>query len=142
VNLQHSGERYILDLASAQYGFNDTIMPYADFLRSRVARIHSQTLYEPYGAARKELSDWEEKTEIDHIVLMCRSVARISFKGCMMMEECTTKWALENEMSLAKMLQLPQAAFERAQKDLLQFYRVKMRLWLDDVKAGKYSLTV
>jgi len=141
VNLKH-GERYILDLAGAQYGFNDPIIPHGDFFHFRVGTLHYYNIYEPSGVARKALSEWEEKTVIDHQVLMCLSGARINVKGSLMMEECTTRCALENKMSLGKMIQLPQAEFERTQKYLLQFYRVKMRLWLDGVKTGKYPPTV
>ena len=47
-----SGEVFVLDIAGAQYGFHDYVIPLADYLTSRVVRIKKR---EGSGSARAQL---------------------------------------------------------------------------------------
>ncbi|KAE8443550.1 hypothetical protein EG329_001712 [Mollisiaceae sp. DMI_Dod_QoI] len=50
VTLKQSGEQYVLDLAGAQYGYHDTVIPSSTYFSSRVASIEARN---PMGCMRR-----------------------------------------------------------------------------------------
>ena len=115
-----NGDKYILDLTGAQYGWQEIVTPYDIYQQSKI-RLISKVL--PFGGTRqfcKEraektggMAKWHHRTDIGF---------EIALNGLLKL------WQ-QGTMSLSTLLRLPDDQFEKQQARLLEMLEAGMHMY-------------
>ena len=120
-----NGESYALDLTSAQYGFLETIVPYAEYMKTRVKEVDA---HHALGSTIKLMRD-------DFL----RSDPDLGYKIWTYNERFTNEinasmdhWQKHiGNLTLSAMLKLPQKEFETKRADLIEHILYDLK-WLKE----------
>ena len=128
-----NGESYVLDLTGAQYGFPETIVPYAAYM---VTRVKSVDAYHPLGSTVKILHD--ELLKADPVLGQ-----QIWMYNTRFMDEMNASmhhWQQDpDNPTLSAMLRLPQKEFENKRADFIDHILEDLR-WLKERYAMRGGL--
>ena len=113
-----NGDKYILDLTGAQYGWQETVTPYNIYQQAKVRQIKKVL---PFGYTRQSCQEEAEnmagKEKWHHDV-------DVGFE--IELNDVIESWQQGN-MSLSALLRLPDDQFEKQQAGLLETLEVRMR---------------
>lgn len=110
----NSGEKFVLDIAGAQYGHDDYILPVRDYLRFRARSI---TKREGSGATRAQLMTKIRRSEASpHPISL---VWALDCQYALAMEKRLKEWEEMNDQTFAEMLGLPEEQYVTKRVELL-----------------------
>ena len=128
-----NGESYVLDLSGAQYGFPETIVPYAEYMKTRVKSVDA---HHPLGSTVKILHDEFLKADPDLGYRIWSYNERFTNEMCASMEH----WQKHiGNVNLSAMLKLSPKAFENKRADLIDHILDDLR-WLKERYAMRGGL--
>lgn len=117
-----NGDEYVLDLSSAQYGWQEVLTPYNLYQQSKI-RLIKEVL--PFGGIRRFCN---ESAENSGRMAKWQHQADIGFE--IALNDLLNQWQQRN-MSLTAMLKLPEDQFGRQQAGLLDMLEAGMQKYRD-----------
>ena len=115
-----SGDKYILDLTGAQYGWQEVVTPYDIYQQSKI-RLIKQVL--PFGGTRQFC---KERAENTGGMAKWNHRADTAFETAL--NDLLKSWQQGN-MSLSTLLRLPDDEFEKQQAELLEMLESGMQIY-------------
>ena len=127
-----NGEKYILDLTGAQYGWQEILTPYNEYQQSKI-RLIKEVL--PFGGTRQFC---KERAEDSGGMAKWNHQADIGFETAL--NDLLKQWQQRN-MSLTTLLKLPDDQFRRQQAGFLDMLGAGMQIYRDVmVESGALDL--
>lgn len=127
-----NGDRFVLDLTGAQYGWQEILTPYDQYRQSKIRQIKEVL---PFGGARRFC---KERAEKSGGTAKWHHQADIGFETALNVQ--LNRWQQQN-MSLTTLLKLPNDLFVRQQAGLLDMLEAGMQIYRDVmVESGTLDL--
>jgi hypothetical protein len=123
VKLKQGGESYIMDFAAAQHGHLEPIFPEIEYSTLRISSVLSSNHF----------SYSKDTFEMLARVGAMREAGVFQHRFWNALKGNAEAWEGEVKMSIQAMLQLPDAAFEMRQKQLVKFLGAKLQHDLDSL---------
>lgn len=135
-----NGEEYVLNLAGAQHGHFDAVIPFSDYIhscvRSMVMKRGTNSIFDLFGTTKgRHLKDaGNDKSGGASVIRLNDSASKIlPFLVGVFVEKIGPIQAL---------LKLPQKSFEERSKTLAEYINISLqKTWLDGVKKEGAALT-
>ena len=121
-----TGDKFILDLTSAQYGWPEVLTPYNIYQQSKI-RVIKEVL--PFGGTRRFC---KERAENSGGMAKLHHQADVGFET--VLNNLLTQWQQTN-MSFTALLRLPDDQFGRQQAGLLDMLEAGMQKYRDFIIA-------
>ena len=115
-----SGETYALDMAGAQYGWDEVIIPWELYVNTRVRAIRNVM---PFGETKAFC-----KTRAENMGEQCTWIHQIQEGFAKNMEDAITGWQ-SGHIPTTKLLRLPEQEFQRKQSSLLDAVDQSLQLY-------------
>ncbi|KAH7386503.1 hypothetical protein BKA64DRAFT_711727 [Cadophora sp. MPI-SDFR-AT-0126] len=133
IKLVNGGEEYGLDLSSAQFGYYEPIVPWRQYLQTRISKLVSRQQFNYPGGARDRLVAGKGDTDVEGLV------AGLNMESSRALVSSTKEWESETNMTILKMLKLPHQEFKMMEKQLVDFIADNLEWYLTFLreKAGK-----
>lgn len=112
-----NGETYALDIAGAQFGYFDPVLPWSQYLESQVKTVKKIV---SYGHSRLKGSRKCHKPGAEGQVASAHAFV------ILVMERAIDQWVSEN-MTLQAMLKLPEAGYEQKRSELLDALNIALQ---------------
>lgn len=119
-----SGEVYCVDPTAAQYGWEETVVPWDEFLATHCLAIRDT---QPFGT---EFKDAIKSAKRDHGIMFFGSIGHALAAGVL-------TWSKTEGIDFNTMLKLPNAGFEENRGRMIQFATMEMSRFLDQLKQDK-----
>ena len=115
----NGGECYALDVTGSQHGYDESVIPWEQYLTSRVMKVLKR---HEFGETRKQvLSDHKKPESIWRELLVAYKTALLSF-----FDESLMEWIKKN-ITLKAMVRLPEDAFLKSRTELLNHLETSMK---------------
>ena len=105
------GQKYVLDMSGAQYGWQEPVMSWELYSTSRVREIKEEA---PFGKTREFC-----KKRAKSMGPQCEWIQRIGEGFAKNLEEALKSWQKDNKISTVDLLRLPEPEFQKQQASLL-----------------------
>jgi len=115
ITLIYGGESYALDLTGAQYGYFDPIMPWSEYLTTRVLSIRSNKSPQTFGKS-KEWHPREIREREKDIVWAVMHLNSVASKTTM---DTILAWGKDKRVTVQEMLRQPLQTYMAIQGDLI-----------------------
>jgi hypothetical protein len=131
ITLKHGGEKYVLDLASAQYGYYDPVVLWMPYAQARVGRFLIQRPeFDYFGGQRAMHLAMRGGTDQN------QKMYAIVNGECSQALKCgALEWEAEAGMKVRAMPVLPDHEFKLRQKELVDHIAKYLQEYLDSMKV-------
>ena len=131
ITLKHGGEKYVLDMASAQYGCYDPVVLWIPYVLARLGRfLMERPEFDYFGGQRAMHLAMRDGTDQNQ-----KAYAIVNGECSQALKCGALGWEGETGMKVRAMLILPDHEFKLRQKELVDYIAKYLQEYLDSMKV-------